>query len=113
MSKFVIATAALAIGLSACASQYKQEEKQQQAAQQMATQPVNCATAPQDLQTLQNEKVNASKQAAAGASAVVPIGLVGGMLTGTEKEKGQVATGRYNEVLDQAITHIKTSCNIP
>ena len=107
-----IVAAAVAITLGGCASEYKKEAQNEQSAQKMATQPVNCATAQQDIATLQKEKVNASQQAAAGASAVVPIGLVGGLLTDTEKEKGQIATGKYNQVLDQAIAHIKSSCNI-
>lgn len=109
----VATTASLAIGLLGCASQYQQEAKQQQQAQQMQTQPVNCATAQTDIQTLQNEKANTARQAAAGVSAVTPIGLVAGLVTGTENEKGQVAVGDYNKALDKAIAHIKSSCNIP
>jgi type II secretory pathway component PulC len=108
----IAVTASLAIGLLACASQYKTEAKQEQQAEQMRTQPVNCATAQRDLQTLQNEKVNTAKQAEAGASAILPIGLVAGLVTGTEDEKGQVAIGDYNQALDKAIAHIKSRCNI-
>jgi hypothetical protein len=108
----VAATASLAISLPGCTSQYKKEAKQEQQAQQIQTQPVNCATAQSDLQTLQNEKVNTAKQAEAGASAILPIGLVAGLVTGTENEKGQVAIGDYNKAIDKAIAHIKASCNI-
>lgn len=109
----IIATAAgLTVGLLGCASEYKKEAKQEQRAEKMETQPVNCATAQTDLQTLQSEKVNAAKQAAAGVSAILPIGLVAGLVTGTENERGQVAMGDYNAALDNAIARIKTTCHI-
>ncbi|HEV8018895.1 MAG TPA: hypothetical protein VGP32_10095 [Steroidobacteraceae bacterium] len=109
MSKIIIATAALAIGLAGCVSQYKQEAKEEQ---QAKTMPVNCATAQADLATLQAEKASNAQRAAAGVTAVVPIGLVVGLVTGTEKEKGQVALGDYNKAIDKAIDRIKTTCNI-
>jgi outer membrane lipoprotein SlyB len=102
-------TAALAIGLLGCASQLRQEAKQEQ---QAKTMPVNCATAQGDIATLQNEKVRASQEAAAGASAIVPIGAVAGLITGTEGEKTQIAAGDYNQALDQAIARIKSTCDI-
>jgi hypothetical protein len=105
----VIAAAGLTIGLVGCASQYKQEAKQEQ---QAKTMPVNCATAQGDIATLQAEKVSAAKQAAAGVGAIAPVGAVAGLLTGTEGEKGQIATGDYNMALDQAITRIKSTCGI-
>ena len=108
-STIIITTVGLAIGLLGCASQYKQEEKQEQ---QAKTQPVNCATAQGDIATLQAEKVSAANQAAAGVSAITPVGAVAGLLTGTEGEKAQIASGNYDKVLDQAITRIKTTCGI-
>lgn len=107
----IIATAAgLAIGLAGCAGQYKKEAKEEQ---QAKTMPVNCATAEGDIRMLQSEKVSASQQAAAGASAVVPIGALAGLATGTEGEKAKVASGDYNKALDDAIARIKSTCNIP
>ena len=108
-NKIIIATVAVVVGVSGCASQYKQEEKQEQAAKTM---PVNCATAQGDIAMLQKEKVSASQQAAAGVSTIAPVGAVAGFLTGTEGAKAQIATGDYNKALDAAITRIKTTCNI-
>ena len=106
----IIATAAgIAVGLLGCATEYKQEAKQEQ---QAKTMPVNCATAEGDIRMLQGEKVSASQQAAAGASAIVPIGALAGLATGTEGAKAQVANGDYNKALDQAIAKIKSTCNI-
>jgi len=65
--------------------------------------PVNCNTAQGDIAMLQSGKVSASQKAAAGASAITPVGAVAGFLTGTEREKGQIATGDYNKALDDAI----------
>ena len=96
--------------LGGCASEYKKEAAQEQAAKTM---PVNCATAEGDIGTLQSEKVSVAKQTAAGVSAFTPIGLVGGVATQTEGEKAKVASGEYNKALDAKIAEIKTTCNIP
>jgi hypothetical protein len=101
---YVLGLAAL---LGGCASEYK---KNTEAAEKM---PVNCATAEGDIRTLQNEKVNAAQQAAAGVGAIAPIGLVVGVVTGTERTKAKVATGDYNKMLDAKIDEIKTTCSIP
>ena len=105
----IVATAGLAVGLAGCASEYKQEAKQEQAAKNM---PVNCATAKGDIAMLQSEKESAAKQAATGVSAFTPVGAVAGFLSGTEGEKAQIASGDYNKALEQAITRIKTTCGI-
>jgi hypothetical protein len=64
-SSIIIATMGLAMSLLGCASQYKQDAKQEQ---QAKTMPVNCATAQGDIAMLQKEKVSAGQQAAAGVS---------------------------------------------
>jgi hypothetical protein len=96
----------LAVVLGGCASDYK---KQEAAAEKM---PVNCATAEGDLRTLNSEKANVAQQIGMGVSAVAPIGLVAGLLTGTEGTKAKVATGDYNKALDAKIAEIKTTCGI-
>ena len=113
INKTIVVTVALLIGLAGCASEYKTEGKEEAAAKKEATTPVNCKTAEGDLRMLNSEKVNAGQQAAAGVSTVTPIGLVAGLVTGTEGEKAQVTTGEYNKALDAAIAHIKTTCHIP
>ena len=72
--------------------------------------PVNCATAEADIRVLESEKVHLGKQIAAGASAIIPIGLVAGVATGTERTKYRVATGEYNKMLDAKIAEIKSLC---
>jgi 2,3-bisphosphoglycerate-independent phosphoglycerate mutase len=99
----------LTVILSACASSMKKEEKM---AQQDEKKPVNCATAEGDIRALKSEKVHAAQQLEAGITAVVPIGLVAGVATGTEGIKAQMATGEYNKKLDEKITEIKIQCGL-
>ena len=82
-----------------------------EAKQEMA-QPVNCATAPADLRALEAEKAHVGKQIAAGATAIVPVSLVINVVTGTEKEHLQVATGKYDDMIDEKMAEIKTTCGL-
>lgn len=93
--------------VTACASQYKQTE------QQIQQQPINCATAEGDIRMLQSEKANVARQIAMGVTAIVPVGLVVGLVGGTEGTKMQVATGEYNAMIDRKIAQIKTTCGSP
>ena len=97
---------AMALFLSGCAMQFKEEEK---AAQQ---QPVNCATAQGDIRVLQGEKAHVVQQIAMGVTSIYPAGLVLGLLTGTEGTKIQVATGEYNSMIDKKIAEIKSTCGV-
>lgn len=107
MKKFSVALLAicLCMFIASCASHYKQGEKD-------IKKPVNCATAEADIRVLENEKVHASQQLAAGVSAIMPIGLVAGVATGTEGAKAKVATGDYNKMIDEKIAEIKKECGI-
>jgi hypothetical protein len=92
--------------LGGCAMQEKKNEK---AAQAM---PINCPTAEGDIRVLQGEKTSTAAKIANGVSMVVPIGLVVGVVSGTEKTKYQVSTGEYNKMLDSKIAEIKTTCGV-
>lgn len=93
----------LAIFLTACASQQKQVEKEMK-------QPINCATAEGDIRALEHEKAHVAEQIAEGVTAIVPMSLVVGIITGTEGEKMRVATGEYNKMIDKRIDEIKSEC---
>ena len=95
----------MAILLAGCASQYKEKEAALKA-------PINCATAEGDIRVLQSEKTNVAQQAAMGATAITPAGMVLGILTGTETTKLRVATGEYNKMIDQRIAEIKATCGV-
>ena len=99
----VVGVAAL---LGACAAEYK---KQEEAAKTM---PVNCDTAEGDIRLLRSEKASTAQQAAMGVTAIAPIGLVAGLLTGTEGTKAHVATGEYNKALDTKIAQIQETCHV-
>jgi hypothetical protein len=90
--------------LSGCAMQ---EKKEATAAQAM---PVNCAQAPGDLRVLNSEKASTASKIGNGVSMIAPIGLVEGLVTGTEKTKYEVSTGEYNKALDTKIAQIKAAC---
>jgi len=103
-SKFMFGAALLAL-LAGCAYQYKEQEK-------AAKQPINCATAEGDLRMLASEKANLAEQIAMGVTAIVPVGLVIGVVTMTEGTKFRVATGEYNNMIDARIAEIKTTCGV-
>lgn len=109
MKNFGMAMAVLAICslilLPSCATKYKKAEME-------AKQPVNCATAEGDLRVLKGEKVHTAKEIEMGVSAIVPIGLVAGVVTRTEKTKYSVATGEYNKMLDAKIAEIESQCGM-
>ena len=107
MKKFglVLCAICLCMFVASCASHYKQVE-------QDLKKPVNCATAEADIRVLETEKVHAAEQVAAGVRAIMPIGLVAGVVTGTEKSKIKVASGDYNEMIDKKIAEIKSECGL-
>lgn len=83
----------------------------QQAGQELAA-PVNCATAQGDLRALQSEKASVAKEIANGVSSIVPISLVVNLATGQEKERFEVGTNEYNQMIDKKIAQIKAQCGI-
>jgi hypothetical protein len=97
-----------AMGLVALVSGCAEHEKKDLAAAQAM--PVNCATAPGDLRVLNSEKASTASKIGNGISMIAPIGLVAGLVTGTEKTKYEVTTGEYNKALDTKIAQIKAAC---
>lgn len=89
------------------------EAKKAKAVERELKQPINCATAEGDLRALQHEKTHVTQQIAAGVTAIVPIGLVVGVVTGTEGTKFEMATGEYNKKIDAKIAEIKQTCGVP
>ncbi len=81
-------------------------------AKQDLAKPINCATAQGDIRALKSEKENLAEEIAAGATSIVPVGLVVNTATGHEKTNLQVATGEYNKMIDKKIDEIKTTCGL-
>jgi hypothetical protein len=105
----IIAACCLIALFPGCASKMK---KQVSYMEMVEKQPVNCQTAASDIKALQAEKARVAEQVIAGASTVMPISLVIGILTGTAKAKVKIATGQYNRMIDARIAKIKQQCNI-
>jgi hypothetical protein len=108
MTNTTIKAGLCAFGLLAMVSGCAEHEKKELAAAQAM--PINCATAPGDLRVLNSEKASTASKIGNGISMIAPIGLVAGLVTGTEKTKYEVSTGEYNKALDTKIAQIKAAC---
>ena len=98
-----LATIFALMSLAGCALQEKQVE-------QLLDQPINCATSEGDIRVLQSEKAHVARQIVAGVTSIVPAGIVIGLVTGTTGTKYRVATGEYNQKIDERIAAIKSRC---
>ena len=97
---------ALAVFVAGCAMKFKDEAKA------IKSEQVNCATADGDMRVLQSEKSHVAQQIAMGVTAIYPASALVGLVTGTEGTKLKVATGEYNEMIDQKIAEIKSTCGL-
>lgn len=104
MQKELIMTVALMM-LTGCSFQEKRVE-------QSLNQPVNCDVAEGDIRVLESEKAHVARQVVAGVTSVVPAGIVLGLVTGTTGTKLRVATGEYNQKIDERIANIKRTCGV-
>jgi hypothetical protein len=105
MYKF-IPVICLTIFVAACSSPISKQAKEDLAA------TINCATAREDIRTLENEKASVAKMAKEGVTGIAPVGAVLGILTFTEKEKLEVGSGVYNKKIDAKIAEINQECGI-
>jgi hypothetical protein len=99
----------LAVNIFACGPRAHKRKKIEQQLQQ---QPISCPTAEGDLRVLKSEKAHVAEQIAMGVTAIIPIGLVVGVVTLTEMEKIKISIGEYNKKIDQKIAEIKEQCDI-
>jgi hypothetical protein len=104
MQKELIMIVAL-LTLAGCALQEKNVE-------QSLNQPVNCDVAEGDIRVLESEKAHIARQVVAGVTSLVPAGIVLGLVTGTTGTKLRVATGEYNQKIDERIANIKRTCGV-
>ena len=86
-------------------------EKYQHAEQDLQK-PINCATAEGDIRMLQHEKAHTMDKIAQGVSSISPAGAVVGLVKGTEGSSVDVASGKYNKMIDKRIAEIKEHCGI-
>ncbi|MGD9264046.1 MAG: hypothetical protein PVG88_06880 [Methyloceanibacter sp.] len=73
---------------------------------------VNCDTAKEDIAKLESEKKSSLEQAEKGVTSIVPSTAVLHIMTGTEQESKEIASGEYNERIDAHINLIKSTCGI-
>jgi hypothetical protein len=76
------------------------------------SQPIYCGTAEGDIRVLEAEKANLARQIAAGATTILPAGIVVGIVTGTTGTRFRVATGEYNRKIEDRIAEIKRTCGV-
>ena len=74
--------------------------------------PIDCNTAKTDIATLESEKASASERTMAGVRAVVPSAAIVGMVRNDWSNRKEVASGEYNQVIDDKIQEIQRACNI-
>ena len=72
--------------------------------------PVDCASAEEDIKSLEGQKAGTEKLILNGLAAVLPGSMIIGVFTGEEDERIAVASGDYNEAIDLKIARIKQTC---
>jgi len=92
--------------MAGCAPPITQEAKQD------LQRPINCTTAQDDIAVLQSEKSNVNQQMLAGVTSMVPAAAVMGLLTGRQEDREEVLTGQYNDMIDQKIYEIRSTCGV-
>ena len=75
-------------------------------------QPINCATAREEIETLEGHKVSKSEEAAVGLSYALPTTIFIGAITGTGGAKYDVGSGEYNRKIDERIADIRSTCRM-
>ncbi len=89
--------------ISACAAPISQTAKNSLAKK------VDC-TSFRDVETLENERASVGRQVVDGARTILPISAVVSILKGEWRERATVATGEYNEAIEEKIHEIKSAC---
>jgi len=74
--------------------------------------PIDCSRAKEDIDTLGKEKAEVMEQAKAGVKMFVPASAARAVLHGDYLDREQVASGEYNQAIDDKIKHIKERCGI-
>ena len=73
---------------------------------------VNCDMAAQDIAALEAEKKSTLEQMKKGVTSIAPTGFVLNTMAGTEKKNQEIATGEYNQRIDDHIALINSTCGI-
>ena len=106
--KLLICTLSAALMTLGSGSSWSQDEM---------TNPIDCSTAQDDIKTLVHEHKSTDERIAKGAFSILPIGIVlneskKATESSAEKQK-EMDIKQYNLKIDDRITEIKKTCNIP
>ena len=75
--------------------------------------PIDCATAEQDIVSLEEERKSVEDQVLTGVLMVLPAAAVLGILRRDIRNRVKIATGAYNEELEEKIAEIQWACSLP
>ena len=75
--------------------------------------PIDCATAEQDIAALEQELKSVEEQVLTGVLMVLPAAAVSGILRRDIRNRVEIATGAYNEELEEKIAEIQWACSLP
>ncbi len=95
-----------ALLMAGCASPISKDAKQ------ALKKPIDCRTARHDVTHLPMEKALNLDRLKAGVTSVTPIGLVLGVVSGSQGDKIKVTTGKYNEMIENKIAEIRRTCKV-
>jgi len=76
----------------------------------LLAQPVNCATAQEDIAALEGAMPSRGERAGSAVRTVTPVGAAAGVVTGSYKDRAAVLTGRTKAELAARITEINAAC---
>ncbi|MFA6350338.1 MAG: hypothetical protein WCY12_05405 [Candidatus Omnitrophota bacterium] len=72
--------------------------------------PIDCSRAREDIGILEQEKAQSSEQLKAGVKMFVPASAARAILHRDYLDRAEVATGEYNQVLEDKIVQIRKIC---
>lgn len=73
---------------------------------------VNCDTAKEDIAELEAEKKSSLEQVEKGMTSIMPSTAALHLMTGTQQESKEIASGEYNQRIDAHIELIKSTCGV-
>jgi hypothetical protein len=73
---------------------------------------INCDTAQQDIAHLESEKKSSLEQMEKGVTSIMPSTAALHLITGTQQESKEIATGEYNDKIDAQVAKIRSTCGI-
>jgi len=72
----------------------------------------DCSNAENDIKRLEAEKKATAERVAKGVMTIMPIGLAFSAVRGKTDENIEIASGHYDDMIDESIAKIKTKCGL-